>query len=75
MDLGEKFLMALLLALVAAYAVSYILRDYWSALSSAVLVLALAIIIVERRCRRWCRHEPAEQATKRHRGAHEGKSW
>jgi hypothetical protein len=52
---AERPLLALLLAALAAYTASCALRDYWSALSSAVLALALAIIIVERRCRRWCR--------------------
>jgi hypothetical protein len=58
MDSAERVLKILVAAAAASYAASALfLRDYWSALSSAVLALTLAIIVVERRCRRWCRSE------------------
>jgi membrane protein YdbS with pleckstrin-like domain len=52
---AERFLLALIVAATASYVVSFALRDYWSALSSAFLVLVLAIILVDARCRRLCR--------------------
>jgi uncharacterized membrane protein YjjP (DUF1212 family) len=60
-DSAERVLIVLLAVALAGYIVSYLLRDYWSALSSAILVLMLAIIIVERRCRRWCEDHVAQQ--------------
>jgi hypothetical protein len=60
-DPEEKFLVALLLVFVPAYAVSHVLRDYWSALNLAVCILLVAVVIVERRCRRWCKREFAKQ--------------
>jgi hypothetical protein len=48
-------------AVVSYVASTYILRDYWSALNSAVCGLLVAITIVERRCRKWCKREPAKQ--------------
>jgi Flp pilus assembly protein TadB len=59
-DLGEKLLVALALVFTVAYIVSWALRDYWSALSSAICMLVVAIIVVERRCRRWCKHESTQ---------------
>jgi hypothetical protein len=55
-DLAERALIVLIAIALTGYIASYILRDYWSALSSAVLALVTAIIVVERRCRRCCRH-------------------
>jgi hypothetical protein len=37
LDSAERLLLTLLLATFVAYTTSYILRDYWSALGSAVL--------------------------------------
>jgi hypothetical protein len=53
-DTAERLLLALLAVAFAAYTTSYIIRDYWSALGSAVLALVLAAIVIERRCRRCC---------------------
>ena len=61
MDPEEKFLVTLLLVFVPAYAVSHVLGDYWSALNLAVCILLVAVVIVERRCRRWCKHESTRQ--------------
>jgi membrane protein YdbS with pleckstrin-like domain len=60
-DSAERFLLVLIAAATASYAVSYILRDYWSALGSAVLALVLAITLVDVRCRRWRKRESTGQ--------------
>jgi hypothetical protein len=61
MDFAERVLKTLVAIAAVSYAVSTLfLRDYWSALSSAVLALVLAIIVVERRCRRWCRQSASQ---------------
>jgi hypothetical protein len=60
-SVAERIFKAVLAAAAVSYIVSCVFRDYWSALSSAVLTLTLAIIIVERRCRRWCRSEESSR--------------
>jgi hypothetical protein len=45
--MAEKLLKAILLIAFTCYAISWILRDFWSALSSTIFVLAIGIILVD----------------------------
>jgi hypothetical protein len=62
-DSAERLLEVVIVAAVVSYATStYILRDYWSALHSAVCALAAAITLVEVRILKWRRRRVDQHA-------------
>jgi hypothetical protein len=63
MDLVERLLEVVIVAAVVSYAAStYILRDYWSALHSAVCALAAAITLLKVKMLK-CRRHIVKQCT------------